>query len=103
MKIKKAIGYFETGGLLCELEDGRFALIDTNAADENNECMWKAEVSYVEYTFTRGKEVNRKIPEGAIEKAIKVIEESREDEILELDDEYLKEYEENHRKNNDRE
>lgn len=90
MKFKKAIGYYETGGLLCELEDGRFAFVNVDAVNEEDKRVRKATVSYTDYTFTRGKEVNKEIPEGSIEKAIKILEDSSSN-ILQLDDEYFKE------------
>ncbi len=97
VKFKRAIGYFEAGGLLCELEDGRFALIGIDSVNVTDKNIRKGEVSYTDYTFTRGKEVNKEIPEGAIEKAIKILENPNSN-LLELDDKYFKEFIDEYRK-----
>lgn len=97
MKFKKAIGYFEAGCLLCELEDGRFALIGIDSVNVTDKNIRKGEISYTDYTFTRGKEVNQEIPEGAVEKAIKILEDPNSN-LLELDDKYFKDYIDEYRK-----
>lgn len=89
MKIKKAIGSFEDGGILCELEDGRFAFVNIDAIDEKDRRIRKATISYTDYTFTRGKEIDRNISEVEIEKAAKLLGDPNAN-ILELDDEDFK-------------
>lgn len=97
MKIKKAIGSFEAGGILCELEDGRFAFVNIDAIDEKDRRIRKATISYTDYTFTRGKEIDRNIPEGAVESAITILEDPNSN-LLEFDDEYFKECIDEYRK-----
>ena len=100
MKIKKAIGSFEAGGILCELEDGRFAFVNIDAIDEKDRRIRKATISYTDYTFTRGKEIDRNIPEVEIEKAAKILEDPNSN-ILELDDKDFKKVIDEHRKDKD--
>lgn len=89
MKYKKAIGYYEPASVLCELEDGRFALVGTDLIDKSNDLV-KAVVSYCKYTFTRGKLVNTNVPEDMMEKAKMILNDSKAN-ILERDDKRFKE------------
>lgn len=89
MKYKKAIGYYEPASVLCELEDGRFAIVGTDLIDKSNDLV-KAIVSYCKYTLTRGKQINTNVPEEMIEKAKFVLNDSKSN-ILERDDKRFKE------------
>lgn len=89
MKYKEAIGYYEPASVLCELEDGRFALVGTDLIDKSNDLV-KVIVSYCKYTFTRGKLVNTNVPEDMIEKAKMILNDSKAN-ILEHDDKRFKE------------
>lgn len=89
MKYKKAIGYYEPASVLCELEDGRFALVGTDLIDKSNDLV-KAIVSYCKYTFTRGKLVNTNVPEDMMEKAKMILNDSKAN-ILERYDKRFKE------------
>ena len=89
LEFKKAIGYIDTGGLICELEDGRFALVGTDLIDKSNDLV-KAIVSYCKYTFTRGKLVNTNVPKDMIEKAKMILNDSKAN-ISERDDKRFKE------------
>lgn len=84
LEFKKAIGYIDTGGLICELEDGRFALIWTEFADKGDDFN-KGEVSYSKYTFTRGKPIDENVSVEDIEKAKKILADPNSD-ILQLKD-----------------
>lgn len=89
MKYKKAIGYYEPASVLCELEDGRFALVGTVLIDKSNDLV-KDIVSYCKYTFTRGKLVNTNVPEDMMEKDKMILNDSKAN-ILERDDKRFKE------------
>lgn len=89
MKYKKAIGYYEPASVLCELEDGRFALVGTDLIDKSNDLV-KDIVSYCKYTFTRGKLVNTNVPEDMMEKDKMILNDSKAN-ILERDDKRFKE------------
>lgn len=89
LEFKKAIGYIDTGGLICELEDGRFALIWTEYIDEPDDFN-KGEVSYSKYNFTRGKPIDENVSVEDIEKAKKILADPNSD-ILQLKDKAHKE------------
>lgn len=89
LEFKKAIGYIDTGGLICELEDGRFALIWTEYIDKPDDFN-KGEVSYSKYTFTRGKPINKNVSDEDIEKAKMILNDSKAN-ISERDDKRFKE------------
>lgn len=86
LKFKKVLGYFDYGGVIFELEDGRFALIHTDRINASNNVK-KGTISYNSISFLRGHEKTKDIPEEMIEKAKKILSDPNS-KFLELNDDF---------------
>lgn len=84
LKFKKVLGYFDYGGVIFELEDGRFALIHTDRINAPNNIK-KGTISHNAISFLRGHEKTDKVPAEMLEKAERILSDSSAN-FLELDD-----------------